>query len=579
MKFRVISGGLLCIVFLNAFAAPSPKTQGKLTQIYTSYGGYATFASNNYLIGIDEVAPDPKEKCSAGDLSLRVMDQKTGKKVFENIPVGSENTVWDFDPKLFNDESSDTVYVSALYFNSTADCDHVVPQIFGIDFNHHSGVEPKVTRYIAKESYFEAAALPSEVAVDGEGTPSYIVDQYTADKQYAVNWICTIKVAKQTTECMEIPVYPSYYKLPPRTGFQLAAPFDRLKTTQQTIKDQHQKIWEELSPAKNDPPEVKMEKLEALKMASPFKVYSQLLRSLPKEFSHPVAPDDADTLYLHSIGFDYDETTDQFILSGQGSYYEPFLLGISARTRIVEWVEALNQLGFSVVRSSDVHEGIVRASNTGFPFSHIGLFNLMERTWQVNVKDTYPVTVPGYPIATAGGTDKYGAVTYYQTFYDFNTLYSPPYDNEVLSVGVYTESVGQVNLNNREYVGGHRNIILPTLSRKTWITSMASDDENQNLFAHAMNFDYNSEAPVPDSLQVYDWAGELLAEARLPNTTDKASGYIFNYYTTNTLVVNGTNGTEVFAYYFTPTRGNCSDTSKPCQLTPVGVKFLFETSP
>ena len=221
----------------------------------------------------------------------------------------------------------------------------------------------------------------------------------------------------------------------------------------------------------------------------------------------------------------------------------------------------------------------MRVSNTKFPFSQIALFNLMERTWQVNSKDTYPVTVAGYPIVTAGGTDKFDTVTYYQTFYDFNTQSSPPFDNEQLSVGVYTESVSEVSLHNREYIGGHRNIILPTLSKKTWFTSMASDDENQNLFAHAMNFDYNSEAPVPDSLQVYNRAGDLMAEAKLPNSSDKAEGYIFNYHTTHTLVINGTNGTEVYAYYFTPTSGNCSNTSVPCQLTPVGTKFIFEISP
>lgn len=578
MKLQIISGAILLSAFFNAFAAPSPKSQGTLTQVYTTYGGYAEFASNNYLIGVEEEDPDPKDKCSAGDLSLSVMDRKTGKKVF-SVPVGSENTVWDFDPKLFNDEGSDTVYVSALYFNQTAECDMVVPQIFAVDFGHQVDVKPKVTRYIAKESYFETAALPSEVAVDGDGVPSYIVDQYTSDKRYAVNWICTIKVAKQTTECLQLPVYPSYFELPPRAGFEMSGPYDRLKATRKTIKDQHQKVWEELAPAEDEPAEEKRGKLETLKTVSPYKVYHRLLSGLPEDYHRTVDVSDSDTLYLHSIGFDYDETTDQFVLSGQGSYYEPFLLGINTRAKIVEWVEALNRIGFSMVSSSDVHKGIVRVSNTGFPFSHIALFNLMERTWQANNKDTYPVTTPGYPIVTAGGSDKYGAVTYYQTSYDFNTLYSPPFDNEQLSVGVYTESVGQVHFNNREYIGGHRNIILPTLSKKTWFTSMASDDENQNLFAHAMNFDYNSEAPVADSLQVYDGAGELLAQAPLPNSTDKASGYIFNYHTTNTIVINGTSGTEVYAYYFTPTSGNCSNTSETCKLTPVGTKFIFESSP
>ena len=285
MKLQATLVALSLSTFFNAFAAPSPErspeSQGTLTQVYTTFDGYATFASNNYLIGIDEVAPNPKDKCSAGDLSLRVMDRQTGKKLY-SVPVGSENKVWDYNPRLFNDKSSDTVYVSALYFNNTADCDQVVPLIFAVDFGHQPDVDPKVTQYKAAESYFETAALPSEIAIDGEGVPSYIVDQYTSDKNYAVNWICTIRLAKQTTECLKLPVYPSYYQLPPGTGTELVAGYDRLKATRQTIKDQHRKVWEELTPKEDDLPEVKREKLEALKMVTSYKAYHRLLSGLPE---------------------------------------------------------------------------------------------------------------------------------------------------------------------------------------------------------------------------------------------------------------------------------------------------------
>ena len=569
MKLQIIVGALLLSIFLNAFAAPSPKSPGSLTQIYTSYGGYGSFLSNNYVISIDEIAPDPKDKCSAGDLELNVQDQKTGKQVF-TIPVGSENTIWNYNPKLFNDQNSDTVYVSALYFNNTANCDQVVPQIFAIDFGHQPGAKPEVKRYIAKEDYFEAAALPSEVALDSDGVPTYIVDQYTSDKHYAVNWICTIKVAEQKTVCLELPTNPSGFEFTQKRGFEMVVPLCRLKATQPAFSGEYRRIWQSFG---SNP-----EYSQKLHTLSPDMIYSELISRMPAAYSRPADTTSTDSQFLHSVGFDYDATSDQFVLSAQGVGFEPYLLGIGVGILRVIWVEELGRMGFNQVTSSEVRNGQVRVSDTGFAVSQFAMFDLMQRTWGINNKLVHPVSEIG-PVVTAGSTGKSGAVTYYQTYYDFEYLYSPPLESEELAVGVYSLSTNEVNLHNKGYIQGLRNIVAPTLSKKTWFTSIASDDENHNLFANAMNFDYDSEAPVPNSLRVYDPGGELLDEAKLPNSSDKASGYIFNYYTTQTLVKNVTNGTEVYTSYSFPTSGNCSDPMVPCNLTDVLVKFVFDWSP
>ena len=193
MKHTLHLWCLLVLTFLSqSLLAKQVATEEHFKKIFDIPDAFASQITGKYLAGMATRPASDDDKCASNIRVLVLFDKETGDRVAE-YNVGRDNKEWSVRPHMRFDEQHERLWMTGLDF-SGADCKLVKPRMYSLDFSDTTKKPVLSEHYWDQWANYDAAGLPSNIAVRPDGTAGYFVDLLYRQKIIGDPWFCLIEL-------------------------------------------------------------------------------------------------------------------------------------------------------------------------------------------------------------------------------------------------------------------------------------------------------------------------------------------------------------------------------------------------